>query len=325
MKHDVYCDYEFLEEFINQLKGKDLIEYLNSADDYGIDLFRLFFNGSKMELNKTNEEINRLSKTNPYINKLIKSGSLKESHIDISDLDFEKINPNMAFFLEKPQVEVEKLKEKYGMWFFSKDKMSNVKELFRLNNYNFTSRNPFINFDFFKQHQHPCNALILTDDYFFTIKRGNNKIYDENTIEKNLKPILRKVLPEKLEMDFHFTIILSPNDTSLDFAKIESDIKNFTKSYSYEVKVNFIKWNFHERHIFTNYFKITSDKGFKNLIKEPKNGNFKWEHSKNSFEFRSIFYSITKDNDYLEKIEECKVLNKEKNKVGDNFTNRLLQ
>ncbi|MFN3850859.1 MAG: hypothetical protein ACK4NY_15605 [Spirosomataceae bacterium] len=325
MKHDIYCDYEFLEEFINQLKGKDLIEYLNSADDYGVDLFRLFFNGSKIELNKSNEEIIQLSKINPYINKLLKSGSLKESKIDVLDLDFEKISPNMPFFLEKPQIETEKLIEKYGMWFFSKDRMSNVRQLFKLQSHNFTSRNNFKNFDFFQKYQHPCNALILTDDYFFTIKKGNDKIYDENAIEKNLKPILKRILPKKLGIDFQLTIILSPNDTNIDFNKIKSAIEDTTSLYEYPVKINFIKSNFHERHIFTNYYKITADKGFKNLVKDVRNDTFKWDHPKNSFEFRSIFYSITKDEDYLEKIAECKDRDEKGSKVGDSFKNRLLQ
>ena len=204
------------------------------------------------------------------------------------------------------------------MWFFSKDKMSNTKELFKLMNHNFSSRDYFKNFDFFHKYQHPCNALILTDDYFFTTK----KEYDENAIEKNLKPILKRILPKKLEVSFQITIITSPNSVSLDFNKIQSSIQEIMNSYNYEIKVNFIKSNFHERHIFTNYYKITADKGFKNIIKNTKNDTFKWEHDKNSFEFRSIFYS--NDEDYLAKIAECKSKYENGSKVGDDFKNRLL-
>ena len=322
MKNDIYCQYEFLESFINQLKGKDIIEYLNSGDDYGIDLYRLLFNSSKIELDKSDEEIIQLSKVNPYINKLFKSQSLKPSHINVPNLIFEEIKPNTIFFLKNSQLEVEKLQEKYGMWFFSKDRMRNTKELFKLMNHNFSSslETPFKNFDFFHKYRHPCNALILTDDYFFT---SNNK-YDENAIEKNLKPILKQILPKKLGVNFQITMILSPNSVSLDFDKIQLVIEEITATYAYEIKINFIVSNFHERHIFTNYYKITTDKGFKNLVK-----NNTWVHDKNSFEFRSIFHS--NDEDYLAKIEECNSKEKDssrntKNKtnVGDNFKNRLL-
>lgn len=318
MKNDIYCQYEFLDAFINQLKGKDLIEYLNSGDDYGIDLYRLLFNSSKIELNKSDEEIIQLSKVNPYINKLFKSQSLKSSHINVSNLIFEEIKPNMIFFLENSPLEVEKLQEKYGMWFFSKDKMSNTKELFKLMNHNFSVRTPFKDFDFFYKYHHPCNALILTDDYFFTTTIG----YDENAIEKNLKPILKRILPKKLGVDFQITMILSPKNVSLDFDKIQSSIKEITTTYGYNVRINFIVSNFHERHIFTNYFKITSDKGFKNIIKGTKSDTFKLQHDKNSFEFRSIFHSY--DEDYFAKIVECKSKYEYGSKKGDDFKNRLL-
>ena len=327
MKHPVFCDSDFFDTFIDKLKGLDLVEYLNSDDDYGIDLFRLLFNSSIIHTNLTNEEI--VASKNPYINKLRKNQSIKASEIyetiNNETFSINAVHPSSLFLLGKTKIEISKLQEKYGLFFISKDEMNKSKELFKLKNQSFSSRNPFRNFDFFKQYQHPCNALILTDDYFFTTGLKGKKEYDQNSIEKNLKPILKRILTEKLEIDFHFTIILSPNDASLDFKKIESDIKTITGAYNYEIKVNFIKWNFHERHIFTNYYKITTDKGFKNFIKDPKSDNFKWEHPKNSFEFRSIFYSISKDNDYLEKIEECKSLDREKSKVGDNFTNRLLK
>lgn len=321
MKNDIYCQYEFLDFFINQLKGKDLIEYLNSGNDYGIDLYRLLFNSSRVQLDKSTEEIIQLSKVNPYVNKLLKSQSLKPSLIKIPSLIFDAINPNMIFFLAISQLDAEKLQEKYGMWFFSKDNIGKVKELFRFMNHNFSSRNEFQNFDFFHKYCHPCNALIMTDDYFFT----TGKVYDESAISKNLSPILKRILPKKLGVDFQITIISSPKDVSLDFNKIHKSIKEITMTYNYDIKVNFVVSNFHERHIFTNYYKITADKGFKNI---GKNDN--WVYDKNSFEFRSIFHS--NDEDYLAKIEECKRKETNSSRVarnktneGDDFKNRLLK
>lgn len=321
MKHPVFCDFTFLEEFINHLKDKDLIEYLNSDDDYGIDLYRLLFKSSNIEIDKTSEEIIQLSKVNPYIKLLFKSQSLKSSQINVSSLIFEEIKANMIFFLKNSQLEVERLQEKYGMWFFSKDKMSNTKDLFKLMNHNFSlsQETPFKNFDFFHKYRHPCNAIILTDDYFFTTKIG----YDESAIEKNLKPILKQILPKKLGVSFQITIILSPNNVSLDFDKIQFSIDEITNTYDYQVKINFMVSNFHERHIFTNYYKITADKGFKNI---DRNNAWVKVIDKNSFEFRSIFYS--NDKDYLAKIEECKNREKDskrgKTNIGDEFKNRLL-
>ena len=323
MKHPVFCDSDFFDTFIDKLSGVSLVEYLNGDDDYGIDLYRLLFSSSIIHTNLTNDEI--VASKNPYINKLRKNQSIKTSEIyeTINDETFsiDKIHPSSIFLIGRNKIEVNKLQEKYGLFFISKDEMSKSKELFKLKSNSFSSRNPFRNFDFFKQYQHPCNALILTDDYFFSNRIGG---YDENSVEKNLKPILKRLLPEILAIDFHFTIILSPNGTNLDFVRIKSDIEVITRTYSYEIKINFIKSNFHERHIFTNFYKITTDKGFKNLVKDTNTDNFKWEHPKNSFEFRSIFYSISKDNDYIEKIEQCKFLDNEKSKEGDNFTNRLL-
>lgn len=329
MKHPVFCDFAFLEGFINYLKGKDLIEYLNSGDDYGIDLYRLLFKSSNIEIDKTPEEIIQLSKINPYINILLKSQSIKTTKVyetlDNATFLVDEIHPNAIFLIGKPKWEVIKLEEKYGLFFVSKDEMIKSKRLFRLQNESFSDRKKIKDFEFFKQNQHPCNALILTDDYFFICGTRGNKIYDSNAVEINLKPILKRLLPEKLAIDFHFTIILSPNDVSLDFNKVRSDIKLITDKYNYKILINFIQYNFHERHIFTNYYKITADKGFRNLVKNSKNDGIRWEHPKNSFEFRSLFYSISKDNDYLEKIEECKSLHNDYQEIGDDFTNRLLQ
>ena len=311
MKHDVYCDYEFLEEFINQLKGKDLIEYLNSGDDYGIDLYRLLFNASKIELNKSNEEIIQLSKKNPYINKLLRSGSLKESNIDISTLDFDKIKPNMVFFLGSSQIEAERLREKYGMWFFSKANLTETKKLFVLESHNFNTakENQFKDFGFFYNYRHPCNSLVITDEYFFT--SGNT--FDENAVEKYLKPILRRIIPQKLEVDFQITIIATQKYFEVDKKKIE-DILRIVQPEGIIIKLNFVNFDFHERHIFTNYYKITVDKGLKVKFKE-----------KNAFEFRTIFYSKTVDLDYINKLAFSKTLLTQQTVNGDVFKNRLLQ
>lgn len=311
MKHDVYCDYEFLEEFINQLKGKDLIEYLNSGDDYGIDLYRLLFNSSKIELNKTAEEINQLSNTNPYFKKLLKSQSLISSNINTSTLDFEQIMPNMVFFLGISQIEAEKLREKYGMWFFSKANLTETKKLFVLENHNFNTskENPFKDFGFFYSYRHPCNSLVITDDYFFT--SGNT--FDENAVEKYLKPILRRIIPQKLEVDFQITIISTQKYFTVDEKRIK-DILNIVKPEGIRIKLNFINFDFHERHIFTNYYKITADKGLKTKFGE-----------KNAFEFRTIFCSKTVDLDYVNKLAFSKTLLTQQTVKGDSFKNRLLQ
>lgn len=325
MKHPVFCDFAFLEGFINYLKGKDLIEYLNSGDDYGVDLYKLLFKSSNIEIDKTLEEIEKLAKTNPYINALVKSQSLKPTKVyetlDNATFLVDEIHPNALFLIGKPKWEVIKLEEKYGLFFISKDEMIKSKRLFRLQNESFSNRNKFKDFEFFKQNQHPCNALILTDDYCFAEKNDELQV----VLEKNIFPILSKILPKKLEIDFHITFIACPKGENWNHELIISKIKAKTGNYPYKVMINFIQYNFHERHIFTNYYKITADKGFRNLVKNAKNDGIRWEHTKNSFEFRSVFYSISKDNDYLEKIEECKSLHNAHQKIGDNFTNRLLQ
>jgi hypothetical protein len=320
MKHIVYCEYSFFEGFLKLLYGRDFLEYINTNNDISISLIRLLLSFSIIRLDKSPEDIVELSKVNPYIKSLLKSGSLESEITDYENFEPQLEQQNSLFLLDREIFVVEKLREKFGLWFIALKNFTDERVLFTLDHHFFVRNNSdllFKNYGFFKKYQHPCNSLILSDSYLFTYDTNRN----DNTISLNISPILRKLLPKKLTCDFHLTIVSSIS-TALKYEDVIEEIRTELSYLPYQLKINFIKTNFHQRFILSNYFKILSDKGFKNLTFEREREIIK--HERNSFDFVSTFSGLKVDKEYVSLNKQLKLLNESKGRCGDDFTNRLL-
>jgi hypothetical protein len=113
-----------------------------------------------------------------------------------------------------------------------------------------------------KKFKHPCNTLVITDNYLAI----NDRKYE------NLFDILRKLLPETLDKDlrFHLTLIGHPKyapDSALrrlpSIQDQQRTIKNFlNNNFPYPIDLTLIREDHHARCIFTNYLRISCEKGF---------------------------------------------------------------
>jgi hypothetical protein len=167
---------------------------------------------------------------------------------------------------------------------------------------------------FLKKFKVPCNAIVLTDNYLFS-----NDMNYENTIS-----ILKSLMPTKLSIDFHLTIIGS--DPKKSFKSIQEQHKNLLSSLSvfpYCINITIIREDHHGRYIHTNYTRFHSEKGF-GLFKNGKIST----NDETSIAISSVF-SFTK-NSYQTRnaeIEKCRKINRVErisDRLAGNRINRLL-
>jgi hypothetical protein len=321
LRNIIYCDQDFFKYFINSCKGKDLFELSEKNESYLIDLHNLFFSClSNIYINLSENEI--ITSNNPYVKKLIKDQAIKPSFIFEyieGPNNIENLNPHSIFLLGIDKFKASKIQEQLGMLVISKEEISKVKSLFYDKTYFFNKKNPLKDYDFFFKHLVPCNSLVITDDYLFN---GNGDEDLEVSIDKNLIPIFKTILPEKCLVDFHLTIISAPSGQNHN--NIIFKLKERLKDYNYSIKVNFIIKNYHGRYIFTNYIQIRSTEyGFNNIAKDKITGSLKWKYRKNGFNFKSIF-SPKDGSEYFGNKQDCSICYEAGTTVGDHFKNRLI-
>lgn len=103
--------------------------------------------------------------------------------------------------------------------------------------------------------KHPCNALVITDNYLF--------LNDKNG--ENLFSILDYLMPKFLNKNFgfHLTIIgyVKEDDSSLDdqCQKLKAHLEN---KFNYGVNITILRKKYHDRYIYSNYYRIVSPRGF---------------------------------------------------------------
>lgn len=126
---------------------------------------------------------------------------------------------------------------------------------------------------------HTCNSMIFLDAY----------ICSQN-ISKNLKPLLRVLLPERLDIPFHLSIITQLNGKQLEYAEqLYQQIKKTVCDIKPHLKVHFTLFHsakIHDRVILTNSYRIEVGAGF-NLFIDGK-----------AFNDTVVRYYPLKDGDY---------------------------
>lgn len=138
----------------------------------------------------------------------------------------------------------------------------------------------------------PINSMILIDEYIFentqTVKKELVNIGEENLIQ-----LLDRVLPEKLIVPFHFTLITLFSCEAEESLLINSQrvIERIKTLRGYEVLCEFVYQKsdfFHKRKLIINYSNGTCDKGFS--VFNPS--NMKQVRKINSFELIQWFNSV---------------------------------
>jgi hypothetical protein len=149
-----------------------------------------------------------------------------------------------------------------------------------------SKENRFDSWDCLDAFSHPINSILINDSYILNDKQ-NQKIND------NLLPLLIKLAKKASKLiPLEITILADPSPNYLDYKKIYARLsteldRNFGSG---RYKLNLIKFSAHDRFILTNYFYITSGRGF-TLFRENMEVN---RNSSTTIEFQFIFSSLKK-------------------------------
>ncbi len=105
--------------------------------------------------------------------------------------------------------------------------------------------------------KHPCNAIVLTDNYLFS---------DKDSYLENITSICENLMPDTLTENFSFDFTLIGYDAKNEFRPVKDQYNilsdYFRTKFSYPVNLTIIRSTYHDRFIFTNYYCITSGNGF---------------------------------------------------------------
>lgn len=180
-----------------------------------------------------------------------------------------------TYMLDKKPFECDNVEKKYGVIVICASSMPNKRFLFDGDGFSLdkNKRYPSKYMSFKEQLQQPCNSMIVIDPYLLKTKgvdKLNNTILFPGILN-NLEPLLDAVLPQKLEVDYHLTIISSlnnPDDIKSAYEKVKKCLKRVRKDlnvklgfaytaigYHYETE------SFHSRHVITNNFCVDSEDG----------------------------------------------------------------
>ncbi|RIV25190.1 hypothetical protein DYU11_07710 [Fibrisoma montanum] len=167
--------------------------------------------------------------------------------------------------------------------------------------------------------KHPCNALVLTDNYLFS----------NDTNLENIKSICANLMPSSLAEGFRFDITLIGYDSKNDFRPIQGQYDNlmtyFKTTFPYPVNLTIIREAYHDRYVFTNYYRIASGKGFALFKNGRLSGN-----DETTLNCKSLAYEGRLSSTYQTRNEEllkCQKINQAervKERLAGSRINRLL-
>jgi hypothetical protein len=198
------------------------------------------------------EEAYQNPELSPYFRKLGNKLPLFDKSIlgDCQSPDFHNHSKAHLFFLDDQAAS--KLEE-FGCFVTNSSNLDNVEWLFQDMDIRMDETQK--DWSILKKIKHPCNALIITDNYLLSKETGY-----ENVIS-----ILESLMPESLNNDFLFHITIIGYDAR-NCQRIEAEharlTSHFQNRYPYEINLTIIREDHHDRCIFTNYYRIVSPKGF---------------------------------------------------------------
>lgn len=299
----IILDFEFLEKFF--LGEHDSERYFYIA--------RLLSSPgcfSELILNFDYEEAFHDPEKRPIFRKI----SQKLPFSDLSILDkakkseFHETDEANLFFVESNTFDY----EQFGCFSMTTSSLYKAEHLLRAEDIRINST--MRDWSILNSYRIPCNSIILTDNYLLS-----NDENLENTIS-----ILKSLMPQKLSIDFHLTII--GYDAKKHFKKIEDSYSMLLKELStfpYKVILTIIREDHHARLIHTNYTRLFTEKGFalfKNRRIKPKD--------ETTLSIGSVF-TFTTNTDFARKAElkVCQRMNRTErmpDKMAGSRINRLL-
>lgn len=268
-KQPIYCEIEFLQNFFNNIPQYN---YENSKEFEIWDNYKsLFLNNCTLTLDEEQKFKELLMNKNELF--IILNKRCDGAYIDIQfdkKNDIELLENSQELFFLTDTKKCKELEENYGMMFISAKTLDeNADILFEQATIPIDKKGSSIsNWNFIEKYKHPCNAMIIADNYLL---KQDGKINKEE-LQNNLLLMLDKLLPEKLnKLDFHLTIITGDGRNFIDiknrYEYLNTELQKLRSSYKIELKIIGKSIDNHDRNIITNYLHIYSGFGF-TLFKE---------------------------------------------------------
>lgn len=208
-----------------------------------------------------------------------------ENYIDkkIGQLDNNSSARDLSatYMLDKTSEECENIENDYGVVAICVQSLPKRRYLYKGDGFNLekTKEYPRRYMDFQEKLSNPCNAAIIIDPYLLIekiVKKDDGSSVVPG-IEKNLESLLSAVLPDKLKIDFHLTIVSSldnPDDIKRLYEKVKKCLKRIKKDLVVKLGVVYTSVgyrhdveSFHSRHLISNTFSINAEDGL-NLFDE---------------------------------------------------------
>lgn len=203
----------------------------------------------------------------------------EEHYIDkkLSNLNISNDSSELSatYLLDKSVDECQMIEKEFGVLTLNAMTVINRRYLFKGDGFSLDKRLRYTQryVTFKEKLSHPCNSLIIIDPYLLIkpeITTEDETFYPG--IKYNLESLLDSILPQRLAVDFHLTIIScldKPDEVKRVYEKIKKslkrirkDLKNIKmglfytdKGYSYQIE------SFHSRHILSNTFAVDSEDG----------------------------------------------------------------
>jgi hypothetical protein len=269
-RQTLYCELDFLLRLIENrpadIPGNEIDEppELTNWKKYT----RLFLHNARIFVDAGRERFYDLMRTNKFFTTLLKQFQSNEIDLcfyPLEEMDargedfFNEIDPHALFFIDSTE-KCRKLANDYGMIFISNEIRNDFAECifgYETDYVNISKKeNKLRSWDFISRYKHPCNSLILSDNYILA---------DNKKMKNNLLKLIDNLLPEKLERDFQLIILTGNPKGSLDIERryhFLSEHIHTLRDYRIDLKIIAKSVDNHDRNILTNYLWISSGFGF---------------------------------------------------------------
>lgn len=269
---EIYIDSAFMERFAEQTSHP-----LH-------DELRLFLKkpqtGQKILNFESQEAFEKAALENPLLEMLLESSVPvlnPNFQQEMHEETFYEKGDSKLFFNEDTQNN--QWEADFGCIFINSQQLQKAHFLFNSHLIPFTKPLPrYDSWGFMEQLRHPCNALIVTDNYLFA---KESIVQNYRQLDENLLALLSELMPKSLKIPFHLTIIGSHIKDSLTELYIKNNLETLhnyiaeqlKKHFSYPIHLNIFIAPFHDRNILTNYAWINSGNSFTYFKKRVLHSN----------------------------------------------------
>lgn len=276
MKPKVYFQYGFWKSINSNLTREGIRSMLNISDALSESLVITDINEDMIKedlfLKALIKKGNYIRCDKKYIDKKLNSLKLEEDTIEESE------ELCATYILDKTSSECAMLEDDWGIVTICPGTLQNRDYLFKgdgIDDFDKSHRYNQRYMTFKEKLNKPCNSLIIIDPYILNkkpVRNANTNTTMVPGISNNLESLLDALLPHKLKLRFHLTIISNletPNDIKLVYEKLKKCVKKIrpeldvilglfytAKGYSCWVE------SFHSRHLISNSYIIDSEDGF---------------------------------------------------------------